>query len=312
MIDSLLDGDEAKFLRESVHPRVWLVMNLEQGCVVVLPGEEESWEWHRPWTSTTRPKCAVFDFDGTLSLIRGGWTEVMVTMMVEHLINLPGATDTEPVLREIVRHYVLGLNGKPTIYQMQRFAEEIAARGGIPGIPEEYHQEYLRRLGVRIDERKARIRAGESTPDDLMVPGARAFLTALANAGVELTLASGTELEFIREEARVLDIDHFFAGRIFGPGDDPHAFSKLQVMQELMSRHSMDASALIGVGDGVVETQNMSELGGFTIGVASDEQHRAGVSEPWKRERLIESGANLIIPDYQHAAKLAEWLMRSV
>ncbi len=273
---------------------------------------EASWEWHRPWTSTTRPKCAVFDFDGTLSLIRGGWTEVMVTMMVEHLINLPGATDTEPVLREIVRHYVLGLNGKPTIYQMQRFAEEIAARGGIPGIPEEYHQEYLRRLGVRIDERKARIRAGESTPDDLMVPGARTFLTALVNAGVELTLASGTELEFIREEARVLEIDHFFEGRIFGPGDDPHAFSKLQVMQDLLARHNIDAIALIGVGDGVVETQNMSELGGFTIGVASDELHRAGVCEPWKRERLIESGANLIIPDYQHAAELAEWLMHSV
>ncbi|MDP1799238.1 MAG: HAD family hydrolase [Planctomycetaceae bacterium] len=272
-------------------------------------GERSSWEWHRPWISSTRLRCAVFDFDGTLSLIRGGWTEVMVTMMVDHLLTLPNSTDGEPVLREIVRHYVLGLNGKPTIYQMQRFAEEIANRGGVPGIPEEYHREYLQRLGVRIDERKARIRAGESTPDDVMVPGARAFLTALADAGVELTLASGTELDFVREEARVLQIDHFFEGRIFGPGADPHAFSKRQVMQDLLSRHRIDGNALIGVGDGVVETQNMSELGGLTIGVASDEQHRAGACEPWKRERLIESGANLIIPDYHDAAELAERIL---
>ena len=31
------------------------------------------------------PRCAVFDFDGTLSLIRQGWPNVMVPMMVEAL-----------------------------------------------------------------------------------------------------------------------------------------------------------------------------------------------------------------------------------
>lgn len=256
-----------------------------------------------------RPRCAVFDFDGTLSLIRGGWTEIMVTMMADHLLTLPGTKETAETLHETVRHYVLGLNGKPTIYQMQRFAAEITARGGEAEHPQHYHEEYLRRLGIRIDERKARIRAGEATPDDLLVPGAREFLMTLAKAGVELTLASGTEQVFIEEESRVLGIDAFFEGRIYGPGTDPMAFTKLQVMQDLLSRHGIDAAALIGVGDGVVETQNMSGLGGLTIGVASDEQLRAGACEPWKRERLIESGAHLIIPDYQHAAELAERLV---
>lgn len=251
----------------------------------------------------------MFDFDGTLSLIRGGWTEVMVAMMVDHLLTLPGTTETADVLGETVRHFVLGLNGKPTIYQMQRFATEITARGGEPETPQHYHAEYLRRLGIRIDDRKARIRSGEATADDLLVPGARAFLTALAEAGVELTLASGTEQVFIDEEVRVLGIESFFEGRIYGPGDDPHAFTKLQVMQNLLSRHNIEATAIIGVGDGVVETQNMAELGGLTIGVASDEQHRAGVCEPWKRARLIESGAHLIIPDYQHATELAARLV---
>jgi phosphoglycolate phosphatase len=267
------------------------------------------WTWHRAWTWPARPRCAVFDFDGTLSLIRGGWTDIMVTMMVDHLRTLPRTTEDESTLRKSVQHYVLGLNGKPTIYQMQRFATEITARGGTPDDPKQYHQEYLRRLGERIDERKRRLRAGEITADDLLVPGARAFLTALTNAGLELTLASGTELEFIQEEARVLEIDHFFEGRIFGPGDDPHVFSKRQVMRDLLIRHNITGTALIGVGDGVVETLDMSELGGLSIGVASDELHRSGNLEPWKRDRLVESGAHLIIPDYTAAEELAEHLL---
>ncbi len=80
-------------------------------------------------------------------------------------------------------------------------------------------------------------------------------------------------------------------------------------MRDLLSRHGIRSEALLGVGDGVVETQNMSSLGGLTIGVASDELERSGLCEPWKRERLIESGAHLVIPDYQHATALAARLL---
>lgn len=62
---------------------------------------------------------------------------------------------------------------------------------------------------------------------------------------------------------------------------------------------------MIGIGDGVVETIDMAELGGFTIGVASDEVARSGKLEVWKRDRLVESGAHLIVPDYAVAADLA-------
>ena len=267
--------------------------------------QSEHWTWHRPWRWAEPPRCAVFDFDGTLSLIRGGWTEIMVSMMVEQLLTLPKTTENEAALRRTVQHYVLGLNGKPTIYQMQRFAEEIRTRGGSPEDPTRYHQEYLRRLGQRIDDRKERIRTGQATTDDLLVPGARSFLTALSQAGLELTLASGTEIEFVREEARVLQIEHFFEGRIFGPGDDPTQFTKRQVMLDLLSRHQIAGASMIGIGDGVVETIDMAELGGLTIGVASDEVARSGKLEVWKRDRLVESGAHLIVPDYTVAAELA-------
>jgi phosphoglycolate phosphatase-like HAD superfamily hydrolase len=261
----------------------------------------------RPLPPRLPPRVAVFDFDGTLSLIRGGWTDVMVRMMVDLLVTLPRADDAYAV-KQRVTDFVLELNGQPTIFQMQRFAEEVYRAGGRPEPPEAYHREYLRRLGERIAERKAALRDGSATPDDLMVPGARRLLETLIERGVELTLASGTEVEYVREEAAVLRIDHFFAGGLHGPGDDPRAFSKLAVMQEALARNKTAGAALLGFGDGVVETENAHFLGGVAIGVASDEIHRSGEVVEWKRTRLIDAGAHVIVPDYMDHQRLIDWL----
>jgi len=261
----------------------------------------------RPLPRRHPPRVAVFDFDGTLSLIRGGWVDVMVGMMVEQLVSLPKADD-EATLRSRVRHFVLDLNGQPTIFQMQQFVDEIRRAGGEPAAPEAYHREYLRRLGVRVEERKAAIRSGSVSSDDLLVPGSCALLKALCDRGVELTLASGTEIEFVREEAAVLRIDHFFGDRIHGPGENPRAFSKLSVMQEVLARHQVGGEALVGFGDGVVETENAHFLGGVAIGVASDEMERSGEPVAWKRTRLIDAGAHVIVPDYSALGELLAWL----
>ena len=42
----------------------------------------------RERASSAEPKVVIFDFDGTLSLIRSGWLEVMVPLCVEQLIAL--------------------------------------------------------------------------------------------------------------------------------------------------------------------------------------------------------------------------------
>jgi phosphoglycolate phosphatase len=264
----------------------------------------------RPLPRRPPPRLAVFDFDGTLSLIRGGWTDVMVGMMVEHLVQTPDADD-ETNVRARVTDFVLDLNGQPTIFQMQRFTDELRRYGGTPDPPEAYHREYLRRLSVRIDGRKAAIREGRSTPDDLLVLGTRTLLQALADRGVELTLASGTEIEFVREEAAVLQIDHFFEGRIYGPGANPRAFSKLGVMQDALDRHRATGELLLGFGDGVAETEIVHGLGGTAIGVASDEVGRSGQPVPWKRTRLIDAGAHVVVPDYAATDELLAWLWRA-
>src|SRR5207253_4769826 len=71
-----------------------------------------------------RFRSVLFDFDGTLSLIREGWPQVMIPMMVDVLRK----TDTLESVIELtvaVEDFVMRLNGRQTIYQMMQLAEEV-------------------------------------------------------------------------------------------------------------------------------------------------------------------------------------------
>ena len=73
-------------------------------------------------TSAGQTRVVLFDFDGTLSLIRTGWMQVMVPMMIEILSGLKtGESETD--LRNVVEGFVWRLTGKETIYQMLALAE---------------------------------------------------------------------------------------------------------------------------------------------------------------------------------------------
>src|SRR5216684_2846486 len=116
-----------------------------------------------------RPKIShvLFDFDGTLSLIRQGWPEVMVPMFVEMLPPLPD--ETEAARRQLCYDDIMRLNGKQTIYQMMQLAERISERGGVPREPLWYKHEYLRRLDERIRDRLEALRTGAHHPDVWLV-----------------------------------------------------------------------------------------------------------------------------------------------
>ena len=69
-------------------------------------------------------RSVLFDFDGTLSLIREGWPQVMIPMMVE-VLKETGTKESEAELSEQVCDFVMRLNGKQTIYQMIQLADEV-------------------------------------------------------------------------------------------------------------------------------------------------------------------------------------------
>src|SRR2546425_1723302 len=89
----------------------------------------QSIEVANPEAIRGRFRFALFDFDGTLSLIREGWQGVMIPYFVDELLQTPSHEAHEEV-EGVVRDFVERLTGKQTIYQCFQLAEEGAKRGG--------------------------------------------------------------------------------------------------------------------------------------------------------------------------------------
>lgn len=255
-------------------------------------------------------RSALFDFDGTISLIRTGWQQVMVEMMVGILIQYPGEGETLEQLTSNVREYVDRFTGKQTIYQMVRLAEEIRQRGGVPADPLEYKEMYNEYLLHHIRCRLKGLRQRRVTPDELMMPHARALLKDMRKRGIVLYLASGTDLVYIQEEAELLGVAKYFNGGIYGALDRVEDFSKAAVIQQIFRERRIQGRELVSFGDGFVEILNTKEVDGTAVGVASDEVGKQAVNE-WKRNRLIQAGADLIIPGYSERQPLLNYLFRT-
>lgn len=259
-----------------------------------------------PNTERGRIRSVLFDFDGTLSLIREGWQQVMIPMMVEVLLETPGH-ESEAELHQVVTEYVEELTGKQTIYQMLRLQEEVGKRGGQPRDALEYKRAYLARLWERIRDRVGAVESGMVSPDDLLVPGSRALLTELRERGAALYLASGTDRQDVLREATALGMEEFFGEHIYGALERYWEFSKAMLTAEIMRAHDLHGPEFLGVGDGYVEIENTKAVGGIAVGVASDEVRREGINE-WKRSRLIRAGADLIVPDFREHDRLVSYL----
>ncbi len=250
----------------------------------------------------------LFDFDGTLSLLREGWPEVMVPMFVELLP--PRANETESMRRQLALDDIMRLNGKQTIYQMIQLCERIKERGGQPREPLWYKHEYLRRLDARIRWRLEGIRSGRMSREQFLVFGARQILTELTRRGLQLYLASGTDEPFVEEEAALLDIERYFGQHIYGAIDDYKSFSKKMVIDRILDENRISGSELLTFGDGYVEIENTHEIGGLPVAVASDEANNgSGRIDPWKRQRLLGVGAQVVIPDYRDALALLQIIL---
>jgi len=257
------------------------------------------------------PKHVLFDFDGTLSLIRQGWPEVMVPMMVE-VLRATGTEESPQALHDLAFEFVMQLNGKQTIYQMTRLAEQVRKRGGRPEQPLVYKQMYHDRLMQRITGRREDLRCGRTSPQEMLVPYSLEILEEFRRRGVELYLASGTDEHYVLEEARLLGLDRYFGPHVYGARDDYMTYSKAKVIGRILSQNRVEGDALLGFGDGYVEIQNIKAVGGIAVAVASDEAGRSGQPDAWKRDRLIGVGADLVIPDYRDWRVLLGYLWNEV
>ena len=254
-----------------------------------------------------RFRSVLFDFDGTLSLIREGWPQVMIPMMVE-VLRETGTSESEAELAATVEEFVMRLNGRQTIYQMIQLADEVRRRGGRPLDPLAYKHRYHDLLMQRIQGRLAALRAGEATAEEWTVPGSHALLENLRRRGLVLYLASGTDLHYVRHEAELLGVAEYFGEHIYGALDDYHNFSKQMIIERILRDHALHGAELLGFGDGFVEIEEIKRVGGVAVAVASDEVNRRGI-HAWKRDRLVRAGADLVVPEYRRQERLVAFLM---
>ena len=246
-------------------------------------------------------RYALFDFDGTISLIREGWQEIMIPYFMEVLRQTTKAENTK-TLEETVTTFVDRLTGKQTIFQCIQLDNEVVRRGGAKTDPGIYKAEYLRRLSNRIKSRLEDLRGG-CDPQMYLVPGSVRFLELLQQAGYSLYLASGTDEPDVLAEARLLGLDKYFGKHIYGARDNETTCSKETVIKQIVAENNLTGAELVSFGDGFVEIELVVNIGGYAIGVATDEVRRIGVNQH-KRKRLLEAGAAMIIPDFSETEKL--------
>ena len=241
-------------------------------------------------------RCALFDFDGTVSLIREGWQEVMIPYFCEVLSEAANNESADAVYME-VKEFVDRLTGKQTIYQCMALADSVRRRNKTPLSSGDYKAEYLRRLELKTADRKQALQTGAAAAADFSVSGALSFVRELRKRSVRCFLASGTDEPDVKKEAKLLGIADAFDGGIYGAKDALTDCSKESVIKRLLNEEAIEPQSLLGFGDGFVEIQLIHDVGGYAVGVAADEKRGTGIDEN-KRTRLIDAGAGMIIPDF--------------
>ena len=246
----------------------------------------------------------VFDFDGTLSVLREGWDDVMQTTMVQAIVgNAYGSIGAGKLadIRSAVRDLIDRTTGIPTLLQMQGLVSLVRQFGYVaeadirdaPGYKEIYNTELMRTNGTRLDK----IAFGHLEPTDFHMKGALRLLDELRSRGMELYLASGTDVDDVRAEAQALGFAGYFEGRIYGSVRDMNVDAKRMVLDQILSEGTVAPEAVVMIGDGPAEMRETRKRGGIAVGLCSDERRRFGAN-PAKRRRLVRAGATLLLPDY--------------
>jgi phosphoglycolate phosphatase-like HAD superfamily hydrolase len=221
-------------------------------------------------------------------------------------------TDVFAKVEERVKEFIDKTTGVQTLVQMTGLVDIIREFGFVPeekildgfGYKKIYGDELLSMVKVR--ERK--FASGELSINDLTIKDAVPFLQRLYDAGVQLYLASGSDEEDVKEEARTMGYDHLFEGRIYGSVGDVAIEAKKIVLNRIMEEIGDDVSArVVTFGDGPLEIRETRKRGGLTVGLATNELRRYSLN-PHKRTRLIKAGADIVIPDFSQYAKLLEIL----
>lgn len=259
----------------------------------------------------------IFDHDGTLSTLRQGWEAIMEPVMVRAILGTSGREADEALSDHViaaVRNYIDKTTGIQTLVQMKGLVQLVRKFKCVPEseILDEfgYKKLYNEQLSEMVRGRIRKLQLGELSVEDFTIKKAIEFLNVLHRKGVRLYLASGTDREDVEQEAEILGYRSLFGNRIYGAVGDVTREAKRMVLERILADIGDETpNRILTFGDGPVEIRETQKKGGYCVGVASDEIRRYGLSTT-KRQRLIEAGAALIIPDYCQMERLLPLLFK--
>lgn len=278
-----------------------------------LPGTEI--EIINKWGDKLNIEHVIFDHDGTISTLREGWELIMAPVIIKAILGDKYQNADESLLHKVrsrVNEFIDKTTGIQTLAQMKGLLDIIREFGCVPenkildefGYKKIYNEELLK----MVKTREKKLTGGELSVEDFSLKNAIPFLQVLYDAGIRLYLTSGTDVEDVINEARIMGYDHFFESRIYGAVGDINKEAKKIVLDRILDTIGEPASCKVATfGDGPVEIRETRKRGGVTIGVASNEVRRFGLNET-KRTRLIKAGADIIIPDFSQYRQLLNLL----
>jgi len=254
-------------------------------------------------------RAALFDFDGTLSKERDGWIDIMLSCNSDELVQ-SGAYENKREAMIWAAHDIAATIGIPTYMQMKRLAEHIMEKEGGSLGPREYKSRYTTQLGEFV------ARKHESFDGiDLRVQGSINLLEQLsANERLrdEIYIASGTDIEPIRNSVELLGYSRFFGDRIVAAGssDDPEQCAKQTVIGQLIGEKGLQPGQLLTFGDGFPEILHTYNAGGVCVGVLTPDLCSDGFRNIFtlerKKARLVNAGAHIIVKNFSYAGALLE------
>lgn len=255
-----------------------------------------------------RIKYAIFDFDGTVSILREGWEKIMEPVMVESIC---GDHEPTPEIIEEVARFIDETTGIQTILQMEGLVRLVKKHGLVPKDKildaKGYKKIYNDRLMVPVNERIAQLENGEKSLQDYTLRGALDFCKKLYERGLTMYLASGTDQHDVRNESEKVTAAQYFQGGIYGAIGSVEEYSKDKVIKQILAENDLHGSELVVFGDGPVEIRNAKNNGAIAVGVASDEVVGHGWNEA-KIKRLTNANCDILIPDFSEGDALIKYL----
>jgi rfaE bifunctional protein kinase chain/domain len=259
-------------------------------------------------------KHAVFDHDGTISVLREGWELVMEPMMIKSILGDEYKNINEHIYNRVVnrvKDFIDKSTGIQTVQQMEGLVDLVEEFNIVPknkildkfGYKEIFNNSLMEMVTRRVEK----LNSKELDIQDFAVKGAIEFLHYLSQKGITLYLASGTDNDDVIAEAKAMGYADLFNGGIYGAIGDISKYSKKMVMEKIIRDNNLSGTELITFGDGPVEMRECRKVGGIAVGIASDEIRRHGLSLE-KRTRLIKAGAHIVIPDFSQRNYLQDIL----